>query len=231
MDILRLLVRGVTAQRPEHSHFLGGEQLPLEARMGGLFVGFLVALAVILCSGRTRATRLPTGPVAGLFGAFFVALALDGLNAVAFDRGLGALYPPDNGVRLATGLLAGLALGALAWPAVAGRLWRDATEAAPLDSLEELMVGLALLGLYFLAETGGAAVLLAPLALIGVAGVLASLTLANTYLAILAIGLRPVDSWAEAAPPLAFGLTLALVELLALAALRAWAEVELGVRW
>src|SRR5437667_11233498 len=47
-ETLRVLLNGVSAQRPTHSVFLGGEQLPLEARMGGVFLGFLCATLLIV---------------------------------------------------------------------------------------------------------------------------------------------------------------------------------------
>src|SRR5260370_7987811 len=61
MEALRALLYGVSAQRPSHSVFLGGEQLPLEARMGGIFLGFLCALALVAVLGRMPAGQPPPG--------------------------------------------------------------------------------------------------------------------------------------------------------------------------
>jgi uncharacterized membrane protein len=231
VELLHLLVQGVNAQRPGHSFFVGGVQLPLEARMGGLFMGFLVAVLVVLLAGRARAALIPPWPASGVLAAFVGALALDGVNAAAYDRGLLLFYAPDNGLRLATGLLAGLAVGAFAWPALASRLWREPEADAPFTSAEELGFGLALLGAVYLAIQVDLAALLWPLALLGVAGVLVSFSVANAFLALALGGATRAEGWREAALPLSVGLSLTIIELVALAALRGWAETSLGVRW
>src|SRR5712692_1638021 len=41
LEKLQALAAGVCAQRPSHSYFFDSAQLPLEARMGGIFAGFL----------------------------------------------------------------------------------------------------------------------------------------------------------------------------------------------
>src|SRR5215475_8928614 len=98
MDTLRALLYGVSAQRPSHSVFVGDQQLPLEARMGGIFLGFLCALILIAVLGRLRASQ----PPAGLYGlACWGLIALtgfDGLNAFLFNGTLPHLYSPGGAV-------------------------------------------------------------------------------------------------------------------------------------
>lgn len=48
MSKLRAIGFSICAQRPSHSYFLGGVQLPLEARMVGIFGGYLAALVYFL---------------------------------------------------------------------------------------------------------------------------------------------------------------------------------------
>ena len=103
---LQTLVAGVCAQRPAHSYFMGGVQLPLEARMGGIFAGFLVGVLYLLWANREQAGLLPSAPLQALLLGFVGLMALDGTNALFYDTGWPSLYPPQNPIRLATGLLA-----------------------------------------------------------------------------------------------------------------------------
>ena len=110
---LRALLFGVSAQRPSHSIFLAGEQLPLEARMGGIFLGFLCGLVMLALLGRLRARRTPSGALFPACVALVALTGLDGLNAFLFDGNLPHLYAPSTAARLLTGLAAGLGLAGL----------------------------------------------------------------------------------------------------------------------
>ena len=59
MSILWAIAFGICPQRPGHSLFLGGQQMPIEARMAGMFGGFVLAAAYGWAAGRGRALRLP----------------------------------------------------------------------------------------------------------------------------------------------------------------------------
>ena len=116
-DKLMALAAGVCPQRAGHSYFLAGLQLPLEARMLGIFGGFLGTALYVWLGG--LALQLPgRARFAVLMGLVALTVA-DGLNATAYDFALGALYRPDNAVRLATGLLAGVATALV----VMARFW------------------------------------------------------------------------------------------------------------
>src|SRR5215472_14086329 len=88
MDTLRALLYGVSSQRPSHSVFLGGQQLPLEARMGGIFLGFLCAVALVAVLGRLRASQSPGGWLALACWSLVALTGLDGLNAFLSDGNL-----------------------------------------------------------------------------------------------------------------------------------------------
>src|ERR1700692_4126648 len=92
MDLFRALLYGVSAQRPSHSLFVSGEQLPLEARMGGIFLGFLCAVLLLVVLGRMRASQPPGGLLALLCWSLVALTGLDGLNAFLFDGNLPHLY-------------------------------------------------------------------------------------------------------------------------------------------
>ena len=125
------MLNGVSAQRPTHSVFLGGEQLPLEARMGGIFLGFLSAVALVVVLGRLRASEPPRGALGLACWALVALTGIDGLNAFLSDGNLPHLYPPTTALRLLTGLGAGLAVGLMSVPVVSSVvLARPADEAA-----------------------------------------------------------------------------------------------------
>jgi len=229
---LQALAAGVCAQRPEHSYFMAGVQLPLEARMGGIFAGFLVGVLYLFWADRARAGLLPPPALQGLLLGFVVLLGLDGLNATLYDLGAPHLYAPQNALRLATGLLCGLAMALLAVPVLAAALWKDWDVEPSLARPGELLGPLCVLGMIQATTMAGVPLLLMPIALVIVAGLLGAFTVGNTYaLVLLTRREGRATSWRDALNPLLGGLLVAFYELVALAALRAWAESALGARW
>ena len=230
MGTLRDLLYGVSAQRPSHSLFLGGQQLPLEARMGGIFLGFLCAVVLLGLLGRLRAGHPPGGWLGLACWLLIAQTGLDGLNAFLFDGNLPHAYAPSTIVRLFSGLSAGLGLGLLAVPVVASVVWsRPADEASVEDPLElgAGLAGAALLGGLILA---GAASLLWPVALAMLAAVLVAFGLANLYVLALVTGRRAVHG-AAARGLLVSSLGLALLELAGLSVLRTWLISAFGITW
>jgi len=232
LDKLQALAAGVCAQRPDHSYFLGGVQLPLEARMGGIFAGFFVGVLYLFWADRARAGLLPPPALQGLLLGFVALMGLDGVNATLYDLGAPHLYAPQNALRLATGLLCGLATALLAVPVLASALWKDWDVEPSLASAGELLGPLCVLGMIQAATMAAVPALLIPIALVIVAGLLAAFTVGNTYAVVLLMRREGrATSWREALNPLLGGLLVAFYELLALAALRVWAETTLGARW
>jgi hypothetical protein len=159
-------------------------------------------------------------------------MALDGTNALFYDAGLPALYPPHNGLRLATGLLCGLALALLAVPVLNSVLWRDWDLDRSVEDVGELAIGLGLLALVQVATMSGVGALLYPVALLMIVGAVVAFAVGNTYAAVLiARAERHAGGWRDALNPLLAGVLISLVELAALSAFRYWAETALGVRW
>jgi len=225
------LLSGICPQRPAHSYTLGGVQLPLEARMLGLFIGLTAGVVELATFGRNRSWRWPRRPTAFALLLGFGAMAVDGTNALLYDlrvMGLPHAYTPDLRLRLATGTLAGVAMAFALVPAVA-----QATEATYDSDVGKRPgwrdAGIALFAAASVAllTASGWPLLLYPMALLGAASVLLALTLINWTLlatfAALATGglcLHPGRSrtWEWAAGALA--VSLALAELLGLALLR-----------
>ncbi|MGH2364824.1 MAG: DUF2085 domain-containing protein [Chloroflexota bacterium] len=129
-SLLFWLDAGVCSQIPTHSFVVQGLRLPLCARNLGLFTGFLLAACLASAAapkGRPGATGTQfharaRNVQAELLGSRWLSLmallplAIDGANSVLVSFAGVGLYAPSNALRLATGLLAGLALGALVRP-------------------------------------------------------------------------------------------------------------------
>src|SRR5439155_8849879 len=226
---LFLLLSGLCAQRPGHSFFVDGAPLPLEARMLGIFGGFAVAIATAWLAGGWRRSGLPLGFAAMSVVAGIGALGLDGVNALFYDSGMPHLYEPTNELRLATGLLCGIALASLIAPVVSWAFWRR-REPSPLfaswGDLGRTVMGVAILALLIISGAPGR-LALSSVALLSAAG---SFWLVNTYLAvILWQGAGAAEDWNDLAWSGAVGFLLTAGELAALAALRSWAESSFGV--
>lgn len=220
-DKLMALAAGVCPQRASHSYFMAGLQLPLEARMLGIFGGFLgtVGYAWLSCQG--RAAQLPSRRAFAALVGLIALTAGDGLNATAYDLELGALYPPDNALRLATGLLAGVAMALLFLPVCNAWTWRaGATRPTPR---RRTGIGgpLAVAALIWLATVSGGGWAFYPLALLATGGLLLAAAMLNVLL-VLSVSrrLRTIAGLAELAPYGVLALALAAGELAALAALR-----------
>ena len=226
MSVLRELLYGVSAQRPSHSVFMGGEQLPLEARMGGIFLGFLCAIVLLAVLGRLKASQTPGGLLGAACWLLIALTCLDGLNAFFFDGGLPHLYAPNTAVRLFTGLGAGLGLGLLAIPVVASVIWRTQSDEAAIEDPLELLVGIFVAALVGAIVLAGVGTLLWPIAVLMLVSVLVAFGTANVYiLALLTRGTAHVRGL------LLSGLGVALLELAGLSSLRIWLVSAFGFTW
>ncbi len=117
-ELLQWLGFGLCHQLPERSLFGGGVQVPVCARDEGIYVGFLVAFALIWLLHRPRRPReLPS--VAGFVvcALFFATMVVDGVTSYA------GLRETTNIIRLVTGTLAGYSLAALVTPLLNDELW------------------------------------------------------------------------------------------------------------
>jgi uncharacterized membrane protein len=109
------VLHGLCAQQPTHTFHFGDARLPFDARMSGIYGGFAMASIFFLLRGRWGHSGIPK-PGVVIFLAFGVlALGIDGVNSTLLDMGFWHLYQPMNEMRLATGLLTGLALAVFVW--------------------------------------------------------------------------------------------------------------------
>lgn len=200
--------------------------------MGGIFLGFLCAIALIVVLGRTRASQPPGGALGLACWALIALTGLDGLNAFLFDGGLPHLYTPATALRLLTGLGAGLGLGLMAVPVVAGVVWSRPAPEASIEDPVELLAGLAIAALIGALVLAGVGVLLWPVALAMLLGVIVAFGVADLYLVVLATGrVRQANEFADLRAPVLSSFGLVLLELGALAGLRSWLIASFGFTW
>jgi len=250
---------GICPQRAGHSYFLGetllpGEatlraalpfvnfiapnvatKLPVEARMFGMFAGFLVTWLYAFAIRRGRAALMPKPLILLAYISFIAIMGFDGVNATIFDlhhAGLPIpyLYEPRLDLRFVTGWLCGIAMAGIILPVVNYCLWRDAEPRALFERLREMLpllgIGIALLILFTL----GSGLYFYPLAVLAPIGILATLGALNVVL-VLTIGRRErvAGNWREALNPLALALLLSLLVLGLLSLLRyaafGWGEI------
>ena len=211
---------GLCHQLPERSFFGGGLQIPVCARDTGMYVGFVLSLAVtaLLDRGRRR-SDLPAWPVLVLGGVMVAIMAWDG---VAYYAGL---RTTTNDLRLATGLLTGWALPLIVAPLVNSQLWESSSSGRVLDGWREVGAWLLPLPAAFVLVRW-----VLPLAGVAypmlVAGcVVATFVSVNLIIATLVPRLeRRAVSLLSAWPALLVGLALSAIEIGGTAWLRAWLQ-------
>jgi hypothetical protein len=200
--------------------------------MGGIFLGFLCAGALVSVLGRLRASQPPHGALGLACWALVALTGFDGLNAFLFDGNLPHLYAPNTAARLLTGLGAGLGLGLMALPVVASVVCKRPSDEASVEDPVELAAGLAVAGLVGALVLAGVGVLLWPVALAMLAGVVVAFGAANLYVIALATGrVRQAETAIDLSGSLISSFGLVLLELGALAALRAWLSSAFGFTW
>lgn len=135
------ILHGLCAQRPSHSFWFGPSRLPFDARMTGIYGGFLLCQLYFVARLRLHAVRLPSLSLILALGVFVVAMAIDGFNSLAGDLGLPMLYSPSNTLRYATGSLFGTTLGVFLWLLTVNVLWKPDEErpARPLVRWPDLL--------------------------------------------------------------------------------------------
>ncbi|HEY8445752.1 MAG TPA: DUF2085 domain-containing protein [Thermomicrobiales bacterium] len=177
-----VVLHGLCAQRPSHSFQLGGQTLPFDARMTGIYGGFLGSAIYLALRHRLRAAALPSWPTMGVLAAFIGLMALDGTNSLLLDLRAWHPYEPDNRLRLLTGLMTGVALAAALAFLVGSTLWRrPRLDRRVVTSPVEPLLMLALQAPFALMVVSGRGWLYVPVTLllvIGAAAALASLMLA-----------------------------------------------------
>lgn len=174
---LFLAMSGVCSLRPTHSYFAGGLQFPLESRMMGIYAGFALTLVMLLLARRTHARKLGGWWVLAILLGMFGSMVFDGVNSTLMELGLPYLYVTTNPVRLATGLLSGIALAVvLIWLFGVTTMPPDQAHRRVVRSPWELLFPLILAGGFAVLVIQGAAWSYYPVAFTTVSGIVAALT-------------------------------------------------------
>lgn len=182
----RAVLHGLCAQRPSHSFALGGVNLPFDARMAGIYGGVLTTLGFLLARGRWRAVQLPGRAQLATLALFVAIMGIDGVNSTLQDFGLPYAYAPQNWLRLATGLLTGVALGMMLLYLLNATLWASVKPTPLVAGWAELGALVALAGGFGLLVASGWGWLYLPLATgLVIGAVSAVLTLALALLTLL----------------------------------------------
>jgi len=226
-----IALHGLCAQRSSHSLQIGGTTLPMDARMTGIYLGAAAAIVWLLAARRLRATGTPSVPVLVLLASFVVALAVDGLNALFVDLRMPTLYEPSNFVRIATGVLAGIALGVALGYLFASSVWANGNQMrAVVMKPAELLAPIGVSGALAVLALSDLPVLYAPFAVgLVVAAVGVFWLLGIVLLALLSHGGWSYRAWSDLAPLALTSLIVAILTISALSGLRLTAEQLLGL--
>jgi uncharacterized membrane protein len=204
------------------SFAIAGRPLPLCARCSGLYLGALLAMVALTAAGRGRAAGLPPLRASLLLLGLLGIMGADGVNSyMAFFPGLPRLYEPQNWLRLTTGLLGGLSIGAFVLPAFNGTVWQALDPQPALRGVKEVLALAGLAGLLAAVILAGNAAVLYALALASSLTVLLVLSMIQVtlWLALLRRG-NTVASWRGSLAPFAAGAALAVVQVAVIDAAR-----------
>lgn len=160
------LLHGLCAQTPSHTLRFGGHGLPFDSRMTGIYGGFAVTMVYLVARGRQRCARVPSLPTMIALGLLVAAMAIDGFNSLLVDLLQPHLYQPDNRVRLATGMGAGITIASVMCFLFSVSLWRRPLLTEPAVRLRDLPALIAIQAPFFVLALSGIGALALPIALI-----------------------------------------------------------------
>jgi uncharacterized membrane protein len=159
-----------------HSFIVNGRQMPLCARCTGMYLGALYGTMLQFIAGKRKGGFSRNLLIAlGIMGIVF---AIDGLNSYAgMFLEKAPLYPPQNWLRLITGLSIGTFISALIYPIFIQTVWRTWQPESAFGSVRIIVALLAGNILLAIGALSGFSFILYPLALFSILGVLVILTM------------------------------------------------------
>jgi hypothetical protein len=191
-----------------------------------MYVGFLAVWAYLTVIGRGRAKGMPPAPILVTLILFVGAMGFDGVNAFAYDLHknlpqIPYLYEPRLQLRLATGLLTGIAFAGILSPIVNFSLWRANDNRPIIENWKQVLAALAISAVLYIANESRLGILLYPLAIVTSASVPILVGLINlVFLLSLFRKESLANTWFDALNPFAAGVFLALIELGGLSLMR-----------
>lgn len=205
---------------PTHSFMIFGRSLPLCARCSGIYLGIVWGFTYLASANRLYHARFPRRNHLLLLIALVAIMGVDGFNSLFHDMGR-ELYPPQNWLRLITGMGAGIAIALIVVPTFAQTAWQNLVWEPPVETQHDaliLVIGAVVLILLLIS---GAAPIVYVLALVSAFGVV--LILSCLY-AILVLLITRRDNAATTPrmviAPLIGGLLLATVQIVGVAYFR-----------
>ena len=162
------ILHGLCAQQPGHSFWFGDRRLPFDARMTGIYGGFLISQLYFLLRRRLRVTEIPSLAIVIALTLFVVAMGVDGFNSLLSGIDQPTLYEPSNLLRYSTGALMGTTLGITLWLLTSNVLWcrRDQIRQPLIRGWGELLQILTLAAIFGILATRGWPVLYTPITLL-----------------------------------------------------------------
>ncbi|MCL4489175.1 MAG: DUF2085 domain-containing protein [Chloroflexi bacterium] len=187
-----------------------------------MYVGFLVTWGYLILLGRGRARGMPPPWLMFVLVAFVAIMGADGVNAFLYDlRVVPHLYTPRLELRLATGLLCGIAFAGFLVPVVNYSLWREIDPRPAMSGWKELAGALGLAAVLFVINESRIGLFFYPFAIVTSASVIILIALINLVFVLSLFRQEgSAVTWRDALNPFAAGVVLALLELGALSLLR-----------
>lgn len=207
------VMHGLCAQRPSHSIVIGGSYLPFDARMTGIYSGFLATMVILVAIGAHRSPGLPSIPASVVLLSLVGLMAWDGFNSLFVDLQLPHTHAPRNELRLITGVGTGVALGTIMVMLVAMSIWRrpDTSRRVMQTWWQPLAIFVPVLAITYLLTRGPAVVYPMFTVLLVVAGIVAFSALATVAIALLTGRDNTFGSFGELEPFAVRGLIAGLI--------------------
>lgn len=197
-------------------------QLPLEARDFGIYGGFVATWAYLAVLGRGKVKGMPGPAMIFVLLSFVAVMGFDGINAFFYDlQVVPHLYTPQLELRLATGLLTGIAFAGFLVPVVNFALWRDTDMRPSFGNWKHLLGALGVAAILYAMNVSELGIFFWPLAIMTSASTVILIALMNLVF-IVSIFRKEATAvtWRDALNPFAGGVVLAIVELGVLSLLR-----------
>ena len=184
-----------------------------------MYVGFVAVWAYLIVLGRGRAKGMPAPWVLVALILFVGAMGFDGVNAFLFDLHKNIpvvpyLYEPLLQLRLATGLLCGIAFAGILAPVVNYSLWRQDDNRPIIENGKQFVGTLIIVALLFVMNELRWGIWLYPVAIVTSASVPILVGLINMVFVVSLFRQEGAAiTWRDALNPFAAGVLLALLEL------------------
>lgn len=224
-------MHGLCAQTPSHTFFFDGRALPFDGRMTGIYGGLFFTVVILVAMARHRAAGLPSTGAGVLLLIFFGSMAVDGFNSLLTDLDKWHPYAPSNELRVITGWMAGIGIGAVMVMLVGMTLWnRPKTSARVIEHWwEPFALLLPIIPIRLLMEFGTDFVYYPLSVLLMSSAVIAFTTLVLVTMVMLMNRENQFERFAQLRSMTAVSMVIAIAIILAIGGGRFWLESVVGV--